>query len=168
MLMTWILRTGRNTVTGPISELQCRILQIACRSADPSYNTNDAIDPAVLVVLWSWWVFVSVLVLGGRPASAVIFPAWGHSHVYRHPTSKADVGDVWADKAGGTSGGLWGAGLRAFGETVGKKRRDGRSSPCSSRDRFRGPDRAAGQGRNRGQDKWWAPSCPSPLPSAGK
>jgi dihydroxyacetone kinase len=31
----------------------------------------------------------------------------------------AVAGDAWADKAGGTSGVLWGAGLRAFGETVG-------------------------------------------------
>ncbi len=31
----------------------------------------------------------------------------------------AAAGDAWADKAGGTSGILWGAGLRAFGETVG-------------------------------------------------
>ncbi|RKO21141.1 dihydroxyacetone kinase family protein [Pseudarthrobacter phenanthrenivorans] len=29
------------------------------------------------------------------------------------------AGDAWADKAGGTSGVLWGAGLRAFGETLG-------------------------------------------------
>lgn len=29
------------------------------------------------------------------------------------------AGDAWADKAGGTSGVLWGAGLRAFGERVG-------------------------------------------------
>ncbi|MFF2031711.1 dihydroxyacetone kinase family protein [Arthrobacter sp. NPDC058192] len=31
----------------------------------------------------------------------------------------AAAGDAWADKAGGTSGVLWGAGLRAFGETIG-------------------------------------------------
>ncbi|MGX1162733.1 homodimeric dihydroxyacetone kinase [Arthrobacter sp. SLBN-100] len=31
----------------------------------------------------------------------------------------AAAGDAWADKAGGTSGVLWGAGLRAFGECVG-------------------------------------------------
>lgn len=31
----------------------------------------------------------------------------------------ATAGDAWADKAGGTSGVLWGAGLRAFGETLG-------------------------------------------------
>lgn len=29
------------------------------------------------------------------------------------------AGDAWADKAGGTSGVLWGAGLRAFGECIG-------------------------------------------------
>jgi dihydroxyacetone kinase len=29
------------------------------------------------------------------------------------------AGDAWADRAGGTSGVLWGAGLRAFGECVG-------------------------------------------------
>ncbi|MDI2033706.1 dihydroxyacetone kinase family protein [Paenarthrobacter nitroguajacolicus] len=29
------------------------------------------------------------------------------------------AGDAWADKAGGTSGVLWGAGLRAFGERIG-------------------------------------------------
>lgn len=29
------------------------------------------------------------------------------------------AGDAWADKAGGTSGVLWGAGLRAFGESLG-------------------------------------------------
>ncbi|WP_411375281.1 dihydroxyacetone kinase family protein [Arthrobacter sp. MPF02] len=29
------------------------------------------------------------------------------------------AGDAWADKAGGTSGVLWGAGLRAFGESIG-------------------------------------------------
>ncbi|MFD0046265.1 dihydroxyacetone kinase family protein [Pseudarthrobacter scleromae] len=31
----------------------------------------------------------------------------------------AAAGDAWGDKAGGTSGVLWGAGLRAFGEAVG-------------------------------------------------
>lgn len=31
----------------------------------------------------------------------------------------AAAGDAWADKAGGTSGVLWGAGLRAFGEVLG-------------------------------------------------
>lgn len=31
----------------------------------------------------------------------------------------AAAGDAWADKAGGTSGVLWGAGLRAFGEALG-------------------------------------------------
>lgn len=31
----------------------------------------------------------------------------------------AAAGDAWADKAGGTSGVLWGAGLRAFGEQIG-------------------------------------------------
>ncbi|MDQ4500714.1 dihydroxyacetone kinase family protein [Sinomonas sp. ASV322] len=31
----------------------------------------------------------------------------------------AAAGDAWADKAGGTSGVLWGAGLRAWGETLG-------------------------------------------------
>ncbi|WP_461173650.1 dihydroxyacetone kinase family protein [Arthrobacter sp. Z1-9] len=31
----------------------------------------------------------------------------------------AAAGDAWADKAGGTSGVLWGTGLRAFAETVG-------------------------------------------------
>ncbi|MFK4641191.1 dihydroxyacetone kinase family protein [Paenarthrobacter histidinolovorans] len=31
----------------------------------------------------------------------------------------AAAGDAWADKAGGTSGVLWGAGLRAFGERLG-------------------------------------------------
>ncbi|MBT8160739.1 MULTISPECIES: dihydroxyacetone kinase family protein [Arthrobacter] len=31
------------------------------------------------------------------------------------------AGDAWADKAGGTSGVLWGAGLRAFGESIGNE-----------------------------------------------
>ena len=31
----------------------------------------------------------------------------------------AAAGDAWADKAGGTSGVLWGAGLRALGESLG-------------------------------------------------
>jgi dihydroxyacetone kinase len=31
----------------------------------------------------------------------------------------AAAGDAWADNAGGTSGVLWGAGLRAFGEALG-------------------------------------------------
>ncbi|HSO91772.1 MAG TPA: DAK2 domain-containing protein, partial [Arthrobacter sp.] len=33
----------------------------------------------------------------------------------------AAAGDAWADKAGGTSGVLWGAGLRAFGESLGNE-----------------------------------------------
>ena len=37
------------------------------------------------------------------------------------------AGDAWADKAGGTSGVLWGAGLRAFGECL-----DGAGAPGSS------------------------------------
>lgn len=32
------------------------------------------------------------------------------------------AGDAWADRAGGTSGVLWGAGLRAFGESLGNHR----------------------------------------------
>lgn len=35
------------------------------------------------------------------------------------------AGDAWADKAGGTSGVLWGAGLRAFGESFGNERAPG-------------------------------------------
>ncbi|HEX9086708.1 MAG TPA: dihydroxyacetone kinase family protein [Arthrobacter sp.] len=35
------------------------------------------------------------------------------------------AGDAWADKAGGTSGVLWGAGLRAFGESLGNQRAPG-------------------------------------------
>ncbi|WP_288026546.1 dihydroxyacetone kinase family protein [Arthrobacter sp.] len=34
-------------------------------------------------------------------------------------TVLAGAGDAWADKAGGTSGVLWGAGLRSLGETLG-------------------------------------------------
>jgi dihydroxyacetone kinase len=37
----------------------------------------------------------------------------------------AGAGDAWADKAGGTSGVLWGAGLRAFGESLGNERAPG-------------------------------------------
>jgi dihydroxyacetone kinase len=33
----------------------------------------------------------------------------------------AAAGDAWADKAGGTSGVLWGAGLRSFGEALGNQ-----------------------------------------------
>jgi len=33
----------------------------------------------------------------------------------------AAAGDAWADNAGGTSGVLWGAGLRAFGESLGNE-----------------------------------------------
>jgi dihydroxyacetone kinase len=35
------------------------------------------------------------------------------------------AGDAWADKAGGTSGVLWGAGLRALGESLGNQRTPG-------------------------------------------
>ncbi|WP_422936237.1 dihydroxyacetone kinase family protein [Sinomonas sp. P47F7] len=35
----------------------------------------------------------------------------------------AAAGDAWADKAGGTSGVLWGAGLRAWGERLGDEQR---------------------------------------------
>lgn len=37
----------------------------------------------------------------------------------------AASGDAWADKAGGTSGVLWGAGLRAFGESLGNQQSPG-------------------------------------------
>ena len=37
----------------------------------------------------------------------------------------AAAGDAWADKAGGTSGVLWGAGLRAFGESLGNEQAPG-------------------------------------------
>jgi dihydroxyacetone kinase len=37
-------------------------------------------------------------------------------------TVLAEAGDAWADKAGGTSGVLWGAGLRALGESLGNQR----------------------------------------------
>jgi dihydroxyacetone kinase len=37
----------------------------------------------------------------------------------------AAAGDAWADKAGGTSGVLWGAGLRALGESLGDQRPPG-------------------------------------------
>ena len=35
------------------------------------------------------------------------------------------AGDAWADRAGGTSGVLWGAGLRAFGESLGNRHSPG-------------------------------------------
>ncbi|WP_400159910.1 dihydroxyacetone kinase family protein [Arthrobacter sp. BPSS-3] len=45
------------------------------------------------------------------------------AEAFDHGAGAGDVlaaaGDAWADKAGGTSGVLWGAGLRAFGEAVG-------------------------------------------------
>ena len=37
----------------------------------------------------------------------------------------AAAGDAWADNAGGTSGVLWGAGLRAFGESLGNEQAPG-------------------------------------------
>ena len=37
----------------------------------------------------------------------------------------AAAGDAWADNAGGTSGVLWGAGLRAFGESLGNDQAPG-------------------------------------------
>ena len=37
----------------------------------------------------------------------------------------AAAGDAWADKAGGTSGVLWGAGLRSFGESLGNEHAPG-------------------------------------------
>lgn len=37
------------------------------------------------------------------------------------------AGDAWADKAGGTSGALWGAALRAVGERLGDEERPGRN-----------------------------------------
>ena len=39
----------------------------------------------------------------------------------------AAAGDAWADSAGGTSGVLWGAGLRAFGESLGNDHAPGAS-----------------------------------------
>lgn len=40
-------------------------------------------------------------------------------------TVLAAAGDAWADNAGGTSGVLWGAGLRAFGESLGNDQSPG-------------------------------------------
>lgn len=42
------------------------------------------------------------------------------------------AGDAWADKAGGTSGVLWGAGLRAFGESLGNERAPGKQELASA------------------------------------
>ena len=44
----------------------------------------------------------------------------------------AAAGDAWADKAGGTSGVLWGAGLRSFGEVLGDRLVPGPSDLASA------------------------------------
>ncbi|MFF1883033.1 dihydroxyacetone kinase family protein [Pseudarthrobacter sp. NPDC058196] len=57
------------------------------------------------------------MVRGVDAAAAAAAAALGHGAGAGDVLAAA--GDAWADKAGGTSGVLWGAGLRAFGETVG-------------------------------------------------
>ncbi|WP_427172710.1 dihydroxyacetone kinase family protein [Arthrobacter sp. 92] len=50
----------------------------------------------------------------------------------------ASAGDAWADNAGGTSGVLWGAGLRAFGESVGNEQAPGAEELASAVTSFAG------------------------------
>ena len=57
------------------------------------------------------------MVRGIDAATAAASAAFGHGAGAGDVLAAA--GDAWADKAGGTSGVLWGAGLRAFGEAVG-------------------------------------------------
>jgi dihydroxyacetone kinase len=48
----------------------------------------------------------------------------------------AAAGDAWADNAGGTSGVLWGAGLRALGECLGNDRAPGATELASAVEAF--------------------------------
>lgn len=48
-----------------------------------------------------------------RAAAAAVEAGWGAAGVL------AEAGDAWAEHAGGTSGVLWGAGLRSFGTALG-------------------------------------------------
>ena len=61
------------------------------------------------------------------------------------------AGDAWADKAGGTSGILWGAGLRAFGESLGDQRIPDAKELAAGVRAF--SDRIAGLGKAEPGDK---------------
>jgi dihydroxyacetone kinase len=61
------------------------------------------------------------------------------------------AGDAWADKAGGTSGVLWGAGLRAFGESLGDQRSPDASQLAAGVRAF--SDRITGLGKAAPGDK---------------
>ncbi|MET1065522.1 MAG: dihydroxyacetone kinase family protein [Arthrobacter sp.] len=61
------------------------------------------------------------------------------------------AGDAWADKAGGTSGLLWGAGLRAFGESLGDQRSPDAKELATGMRAF--SDRITGLGKAEPGDK---------------
>jgi D-erythrulose 4-kinase len=63
----------------------------------------------------------------------------------------AAAGDAWADRAGGTSGVLWGAGLRALGESLGNSQAPGPAELSASVTAFAG--RITGLGKAELGDK---------------
>ena len=88
--------------------------------------------------------------------------------------------DAWADKAGGTSGALWGMALRAVGDALGRHQSPRRRCCRRRRRRRRGRDHGLRQGQARGQDpggrpgpvprrpgrRRRTPGSPSPTPGA--
>ena len=60
--------------------------------------------------------------------------------------------DAWADRAGGTSGALWGLGLRALGTSIGNRTQPRRTASRRRRRRRATQHPAGRQGRHRRQD----------------
>jgi len=79
----------------------------------------------------------------------------------------AAAGDAWADKAGGTSGILWGAGLRAFGETVGNSTGSDGASLAAGCQRSQTGSCSWAKPKSVTR-RWWTPFCPSSPPLAVK
>ncbi len=76
-------------------------------------------------------------------------------------TLLAQAGDAWADKAGGTSGALWGAALRAAGETLRRHRRPERRPWRRGGRRPAGTPSSSSATPRSGTRPWWTPWCRS-------
>ena len=90
--------------------------------------------------------------IGMQRGSAAAASAVAELSRGRRGTTLRVAGDAWSDRAGGTSGALWGIALRALGDAIGDETApDGATIAARHRRRAR-RHRAVRQGRGRRQD----------------
>ena len=76
------------------------------------------------------------------------------------------AGEAWSERAGGTSGALWGSAVIAAGLALGNRETLHRRGRGRRGHRLRGRDHRTRQGRTRATKPWWTRSCRSGTPSS--